>query len=140
MPGSSAVATSFSTSYQAALANLLGTVPERTDVFNYHLESPTSGTMLADGTAVERHFKANEWEGYAQDAWRIKPNLTMTFGVRYTILETPWETKGQQVIPTIDMHDWYLKREAAAQAGQIYEEHLQFAPSGPYYGKPGYST
>ena len=61
------------------------------------------------------------------------PNLTITAGVRYSYLETPWETKGQQIAPTIDTHAWYLNREKGAQAGQIYEEDLTFAPSGPYY-------
>ena len=35
------------------------------------------------------------------------PNLTLTFGLRQTILQTPWETHGQQVAPTVDTHAWY---------------------------------
>ncbi len=132
------VGTGFGGSYQIALANLLGTVPQITDVFNYKLTSPTSGTALADGAYLNRHFIANEFEWYVQDAWRIRPNLTITFGLRHTILQTPYEANGQQVTPTIDTHNWYLKRESSAQQGQIYEPDLSFAPAGPYYGKPGY--
>jgi hypothetical protein len=128
----------FGNSYQIALANLLGTIPEVDDVFNYTVTSPTTGTALPEGAFVDRHFKANEFEWYVQDAWRVKPNLTITFGVRHTILQTPYETKGQQVTPTIDTHSWYLGREAAAQAGQVNEPDLQFAPSGPVYNKPGF--
>ncbi len=137
-PGADAADGGFLNSYDIAFANMVGTVPSRTDVVNYQISSATSGTLLADGTSIDRHFKANEYEGYVQDAWRALPNLTITAGVRYSYLQTPWETKGQQIAPTIDTHAWYLNREKAAQAGQIYEEDLTFAPSGPYYNKPGY--
>ena len=61
----------------------------------------------------------------------MKPNFTITFGVRHTILQTPYETSGQQVTPTMDTHTWFLQREAAAQKGQIYEPDLYFSPAGP---------
>lgn len=128
----------FGNSYQIALANMYGTVPQITDVFNYKLTSATSGSALADGAALNRHFVANEFEWYAQDAWRVQPNLTLTFGIRHTLLQTPYEANGQQVAPTIDTHAWYLQRESAAQTGQIYEPDLSFAPAGNFYGKPGY--
>jgi hypothetical protein len=137
-PGIDEVDGGFTNSYDIAFANMVGTTPQRDDLVNYAISSPTEGTLLPDGTFIDRHFKSNEYEGYAQDAWRMLPNLTVTFGVRYSYLETPWETNGQQMSPTIDTHDWYLQRESAAQAGQIYEENLAFAPSGNFYGKPGY--
>lgn len=128
----------FKNSYVIAFANLVGTVPQITDNFNYHIMSPTSGTALAEGAFIQRHFKANEFEWYIQDAWRMRRNLAITLGLRQSILQTPYETKGQQVTPTIDTHAWYLQREGAARQGQVYEPDLQFAPAGPYYGKPGF--
>jgi hypothetical protein len=128
----------FGNSYGIAFANLVGTVPSLTNIYNYALTSASAGTLLADGTVLNRHFKSNEFEWYAQDAWRVRPNLTITFGVRHTILQTPYETSGQQVAPTIDTHTWFLQREAAAQAGQVYEDDLYFQPAGASYGKPGF--
>jgi hypothetical protein len=128
----------FSNSYEIDFANLVGTVPSLTDVFNYKLTSATAGSALADGANVFRHFKANEIEGYGQDSWRVRTNVTLTLGLRYTFLQTPYETSGQQVAPTIDTHAWFMKRETAAQAGQIYEPLLQFAPAGSYYNKAGF--
>jgi hypothetical protein len=128
----------FGNSYEIAFANLAGTIPSRTDVSQYKLTSASAGTALGDGAFVDRAFSANEYEWFIQDSWRVKPNLTITFGVRHTILQTPWETKGQEVTPTIDTNAWYKKRESAAQAGQVYEEDLQFTPAGPFYGKPGF--
>jgi hypothetical protein len=136
--GMPSVDSGWSNSYEIDLASLLGAVPEVTDVFNYKITSPAGGSALGEGDFIDRHFKANEFEWYAQDAWRIRPNLTVTFGLRHTILQTPYETSGQEVTPTIDTHTWFLHRESAAQAGQIYEEELQFSPAGKHYNKPGF--
>ncbi len=136
--GQDSVDSGFGNSYAIALANLLGTVPSVTAISNYRVISPTTGTLLADGAPIDRHFKANEFEYYLQDSWRIKPNLTITFGIRHTLLQTPYETSGQQVTPTIDTHAWFTQRETAALAGQIYEPDLSFQPSGPVYNKPGF--
>ncbi len=128
----------FANSYQIAFANMAGTVPSVTNNYNYAITSSTGGTALADGAFIDRHFKTNEFEWFVQDAWRLQPNLTITFGVRHTILQTPYETKGQQVTPTVDTHEWYLKRESEAQAGHIFEDDLQFSPAGKFYNKPGF--
>jgi len=128
----------FTNSYVIAYANLVGTVPSVTNVYNYDITSPTSGTLLADGATLGRHFKGNEFEYYLQDAWRPTPSLTITVGMRHSILQTPYETSGQQVTPTIDTHAWFLEREAQAQQSQIYEPSLSFAPTGPFYNKPGF--
>lgn len=132
------VSNGFSNSYVIAYANLVGTVPSVTDQYNYDLTSPTSGNLLADGAPVMRHFSANEFEYYLQDAWKPLPTLTVTFGIRHTLLQTPSETDGQEVTPTIDTDTWYKQREAAALQSQIYEPLLTFAPAGKFYGKPGF--
>ena len=129
---------SFTFPYKIAYANLMGTVPSVTNQYNYEVTSPTGGTLLADGAPINRHFSANEYEGYAQDQWQALPNLMVTFGLRYTVLQTPWETKGQEVTPTIDTDAWYKQREISAQQGVIYEPDLSFAPAGRYYHKPGF--
>ncbi|MGI4830879.1 MAG: carboxypeptidase regulatory-like domain-containing protein [Janthinobacterium lividum] len=128
----------FKNSYEVAYANLVGTVPEVTNTYNYAVTSPTAGSLLPDGAYLNRHFKVNEFEYYLQDQWQVRPNLTVTYGIRHTILQTPYETSGQQVAPTIDTHAWFMARESAALTGQVYEPDLQFAPTGPHYGKPGF--
>lgn len=128
----------FKNSYTIAYANLVGTVPQVSDQFNYKVSSANSASLLADGAPISRHFKSNEYEWYVQDAWRPTSKLILTFGIRQSLLQTPWETSGQQVAPTIDTHAWYQQREAAALQSQIYEPSLSFAPSGPFYNKPGF--
>ncbi len=136
--GAPAVDPGWQSSYVYGYANLVGVVPDVTDVYNEELTSPTTSVLLADGTSIARHFKANEYEGYIQDAWRVKPNLTLTFGLRYTVLQTPWETHGQEVTPTVDTDAWFKGRETAALQGVVDEPDLTFAPAGHYYNKPGF--
>jgi hypothetical protein len=136
--GLPSVPAGFSYSWATAYSTLVGNVPELSKVYNYNIASPTSATALADGAFVQRNFRSNEFEYYLQDTWRIRPNLTFTYGLRHTILQTPYETNGQQVSPTVDTDAWYKGREAAAAQGQIYEPALSFAPSGKAYGMPGY--
>lgn len=137
-PGGDAVSSGFANSYEIAFANLVGTIPSLTNSYNYHVDNASSGSLLPDGAFLTRKFRANEYEWYVQDAWHTTRNLMLTFGVRHTILQTPWETKGQQVAPTIDTDAWYKQRESVAQAGGVYEPNIQFAPSGHYYNKPGF--
>ena len=132
------VGSSFKNSFVIAYASMLGTVPQVNDVINYKISSPTAATLLPDGASIDRHFKANEYEYYAQDSWRIRPNLTINFGLRHTILQTPYEENGQQIAPTINTHAWFLQRGSAAAQGAIYEPNLEFTPSGKANNAPGY--
>jgi len=132
------VGSGFSNSYEIAYDTLVGTVPSTTQQYNYAVTSPTSGSLFADGSFINRHFHANEFEYYGQDAWRIKQNLTVTFGVRQSILQTPYETKGQQIAPTVDTDAWFKERGSAASQGNVFEDPLSFEPSGKANGRPGY--
>jgi outer membrane receptor for ferrienterochelin and colicin len=120
----------FANSYQIAYGTLVGTVPETVQQYNYSVTSPTAGTLFADGSMIDRRFKANEFEWFVQDSWRVTPTLTVTYGVRHSVLQAPYETKGQQIAPTVDTHAWFLKRGAAAAQGDVFEDSLEFAPSG----------
>ena len=137
------VGAGFENSYEIAYDTLVGLVPETTEQYNYSVTSSTGGSLYPDGAPIDRHFRANEYEYYLQDSWRVKPNLTFTFGMRHSILQTPYEANGQQVSPTVDTHQWFLNRGKAAAAGQLANGNaavdlLSFAPSGKANHQPGY--
>jgi Carboxypeptidase regulatory-like domain len=129
-----AVDGSFSTSYDFPMTALAGLVTEVGS--NYNLNK--SLTALPEGTPVPRHFRAHEWEWYGQDSWRIKPNLTLTYGLRYTLLQPPYETTGTQVGPTVSLNDWFYKRAAGMLQGQVSDPLISFALSGQANGKQPY--
>ena len=134
------VSDSFGTNYNYAVSMLAGLTNEETGRFNYNL-SPDgqTGALLGTGVPVKRSFRTNEFEYYVQDAFRPISNLTITAGLRHTILQTPWETNGQQVQPTVDMHEWFNTRGQQAALGSSVQPEISFAPAGKARGgKPFY--
>jgi Carboxypeptidase regulatory-like domain len=135
-----AVSDGFGTNYNNAVSMLAGLTNDETANFNYKLSADgQTGSLLGVGVPVGRNFRSNEFEYYVQDAFRPLPNLTLTAGLRHTILQTPYETNGQQVQPTIDMHQWFLTRGQQAALGNSVQPDIAFAPSGQARGaKPFY--
>lgn len=134
--GLPAVASSFSTSYDFPVTALTGLVTEVGS--NYNLTKTL--TALAEGAAVPRHFHAHELEFYGQDSWRIRPNLTMTYGLRYTVLQPPYETTGTQVAPDFSLNDWFYNRASSMLKGGVYDPLISFGLSGKANnGKPFWS-
>ena len=137
--GLPAVDSGFANSYNIAVALLAGLVPQTTGYYNYEVSKDgKTGTLLADGTFLNRHFKANEVEYYVQDQWHALPKLTLTFGLRHTLLQTPYETNGQQVAPTINIHQWFENRAVGAAQGVTNQPDIYFAPSGQARGLAPY--
>lgn len=132
--GFPAVDESFSSSYDSPVAALTGLITE-VDA-NYNLTKTLSA--LPEGAFVPRHFRSNEFELYGQDAWRVTPNFTLTFGARYTLLQPPYETTGTQVAPNVSLNDWFNKRGQAMLAGQTYNPLVQFDLSGQANGGKPY--
>jgi len=140
--GFPAVDQGFATSYDNQVLTLAGIISGVTDNFNYKVAADgASSSLLPTGALIPRNFKNNEFEWYIQDSWRVKPNLTITFGVRHTILQTPYEANGQQVAPNINVHDWFENRGMAATEGKIDQPSFSFVPTGQSRGaKPYWDT
>ncbi len=138
LPGCSipAVATNFQGGYADAWLNMLGVLSQATQRANYNKD----GTPQAPGTAVAREIASDEYELYLQDAWQVRPNLTVTAGVRYSIYSPPYETNGLQVAPTISMGEWFDTRAANALKGipSNASQIITFDLAGPKNGKKGF--
>jgi hypothetical protein len=44
---------------------------------------------------VTPDIRTNQWEFYAQDSFRVRPNLTLNYGVRYSMFRQPVDHNGQ---------------------------------------------
>jgi hypothetical protein len=102
------------TSYQYAMAALLGLVTSATGNYNYLVD----GTLLPAGAPVKRNFANREGELFAQDSWRIKRNLTLTYGARFSIMPPVHEVNGQQISTDIPIGDWFNTRGGVADHGK----------------------
>jgi hypothetical protein len=137
--GNPAVDGNFANSYNLAVADLAGIIPQVTNQYNYSVSKDGStGTLAAQGAYISHDFKANEFEYYLQDSWRMRRNLTVSFGLRHTLLQTPYEVNGQQVQTTTSLHDWFATRSSQAAKGIVDQPLLSFAPSGQARGLKPY--
>jgi len=132
--GLPAVDSGFGASYDFAALALAGVVAEVDS--NYNLTKTLS--TLPEGSPVPRHFRNHELEFYGQDRWRVRPNLTIIYGLRYTLLQPPYETTGTQVAPTTSLNQWFRQRGQSMLVGQPYEPLVSFALSGQANGKQPY--
>jgi hypothetical protein len=112
-----------STNWDRYYASILGLVDNVgvLSVRDKNLQPLPFGTNLYNNT--------NEWAFYyyAQDSWRIKPSLTLNFGLSYGWQTAPKETENRQIIQTyasngqpVNGTEFMAAKQQAALAGQIY--------------------
>jgi hypothetical protein len=66
------------------------------------------------------------------------PNLVITGGLRYSLLQPPYETSGNQAAPTTSIGDLFAQRGQAMLKGQGYTPRITFDLSGQANGKKPY--
>ena len=88
---------------------------------------------------------------YFSDSWHMKPSITLTYGLGWTLEMPPTEANGKQVElvdssgQQLDVQSYLKQREAAALQGQVYNPQVGFAlvgntgsgqkyPYDPFYG------
>jgi Carboxypeptidase regulatory-like domain len=52
------------------------------------------GTFSQSSLDLTANIMDNQFEYYAQDNWRVKPNLTLTYGVRHSFFRQPTDANG----------------------------------------------
>ena len=93
-PGAGAAAVIGSTAlgtFNSLYNDLLGRVSSVTDTIYSNLS-----TFLPAGTPPVRNYLIREYAAFLQDDWRIKPNLTVNYGVRWELNKPPTEQDGLQ--------------------------------------------
>ena len=126
----------FAQFYDYPITDLLGIVTNATTVFNYDRKL----SLLPANSPVSRRYAQNSYEPYIQDVWKAKPNLTLTFGLRWSLFSPLWETNGMQVCPSPSLGAWFNNRAIAGANGVPSNQDplLQVNWCGPTNGKSGY--
>jgi hypothetical protein len=125
-----------SPAYDLPMLSLLGMVSDIIGNYNYD----KSGNVLPSGAAVKRHYGLRWYEFYGQDSWRIKPNLTVTYGVRWSLFPPPWETNGFQASPTVNLGQQFDQNVKNMKQGLGYTSTplVSYILGGPANNGPGF--
>ena len=87
----------FNSPTENAITALLGRYTQYTASFTFS----QNGKLLPLGTPSRRNFATQGYEEYLQDVWKLKPNLTLSYGLRYSLWRPAYERQGFEVQPTI---------------------------------------
>ncbi len=107
------LASSFRTSETYAMVAVLGLLPEGDAHYNY----TTSGATLGAGQPIVRNFKNQEYESYISDTWRVTRNLTVTAGLRHSLMPPIYEANGAQTTAIPSLNSWLAQRDGLAMIG-----------------------
>jgi Carboxypeptidase regulatory-like domain len=111
--GTNAPLTSNPTAFEDAFMMLTGSITQ----VNATFFATPKGQFLPAGSLEKRDFAENLFESYVEDSWKVRPNITVTLGLRYGYETPPWEVNGFQVAPTINIAQYFKQREINMAAG-----------------------
>ena len=117
-----------------ALASVIG----RYSQYSANLVYDANGQLQSVGTPTQRAFATQEYEGYFQDSWRMRPNFTLNLGLRWSTSTPVYEKNGLQVVPNVSLTDYFNERRASAFNGVPFTDPISFVLGGKANNAPGY--
>jgi hypothetical protein len=125
---------SFVTPVNNAVSAVIGRLSDYRAYFNFDRD----GDLLPSGIGIGREFATEEYDWYVQDVWKLRPNLTLTLGLRYGLSRPVYETQGFQVKPTTSLGAYFERRKAGAENGQPLNDPITVDLTGPANDRPGF--
>jgi hypothetical protein len=124
----------FISDVRSAVSSVIGRFSQYGANFNFDGD----GNLLPAGLGLARTFATEEYDWYAQDSWKLRPNLTLTLGLRYGVSRPVYEADGLQVKPTTSLSEYFEARKASALQGKPFNDPISIDLAGPANGRPGY--
>jgi len=141
----------FPTSNTAALRNAAEVYGIVTDAQTVYTRAGSNLALQPPLTHAFDKSNIDYYNAYFSDTWHMKPSLTLTYGLGYTLELPPVEQNGKQTVLVNDADepvksaDYLAERKAQAEQGSVYNPELGFAlvgnvgagvkyPYNPFYG------
>ena len=100
--------------YDQAFAFTLARIGNVRSQYNYD----ATGKAYPQLTGDQRFYRYYETEVYLADSWKVRPNLTVNYGVTYQLFSVPYETRGLQSMETMTFNDYMKARIAQSAASK----------------------
>lgn len=101
-----------------------------------------NGQTIPFGTSITRDYISKAPEFYVQDTFKLKANLTIIAGLRYSIYGVPYEANGVEVIPVTPLSQYFADRVGAQLYGIrnsiLPTAMVSYRTGGPVNNGPGY--
>jgi len=126
-----------SSEWDRLYTTILGRYSGISSGYNYDL----AGNPLPQGIVPIRDYHATQYEVFAQDSWKVRPDLTVTYGVRWQFHKPLTEVNGYEAIQNQSPQSIFTVRQAeAAQgiSGPYAVPFLTYSPGGKTNHAPGY--
>jgi hypothetical protein len=88
-----------------------------------------------DGTPLQQHTVVDNYSLYITDSWKLRPSLTVNFGLNWGVQLPPYEQTGEQTMVVddstgkiVNFDNYIAQRKAAALAGQIFNPQFDYMP------------
>jgi hypothetical protein len=131
-------ALSSTTNVANAFGAIFGMLNNASATYNYGI----NGQAIPFGQSITRNYKSISPEEYIQDTWKVRPNLTITAGLRYSIYGVPYEANGIEVVPQTSINRFFADRNGAAMYGipnyALPTSYITYQIGGPANHGPGY--
>ncbi len=122
--------------YGTAAVAVLGLVTQVTSRYNFNI----AGQALPQGSIIRRNFKNEEYEWFVQDSWKLKRNMTVTLGLRHSLMPAPFEADGIQLSTNQPLGAWFDRRQGLADQGRSQREagNISYIVASSPSGRPIY--
>lgn len=113
--------------YDNAFSTALGAVADVASNFDYNAK----GEVLKQGSGNSFNYRNYETEIYFSDTWKVTPNLTLSYGLRYQNYTVPYETSGKEAVPQLTSGEftfdtYWADRMKQSSAGISTDQALPF--------------
>jgi hypothetical protein len=130
--------------YERMFALILGRYSSIGSGYNYD----KLGNPLAQGQVITRDYHSVQYEAFAQDSWKMRPDFTFTYGVRWQFHKPLSEVNGFEAIQNQTPQSIFTVRQQDAAQGISGPNAVPFITYGlggsanhkPEYYKPSYDN